>query len=372
MIRALICVALLGLLVPSTFAAHTRTKARARKKTRKRKPARPAVAHHRVRKSAVRRLPAVDPTAGDNVDGDDLPVRRAAVEALGPYNGTVVVVDPQTGRILTIVNQKTAFESGFTPCSTIKLVTALAALREGLVQRYTLLHLTRRSSLDLTDALAHSNNPYFRILGDRLGFQRVLRYARLFGLGELAGWHIAGEQPGILPEAPAAYGGVGMLTAFGEGFKVTPLELAALVSAIANGGALYYLQYPRNQQEIQHFAPRVKRQLDIAPWIADVKTGMRAAVDSGTARRAGYDPSEPILGKTGTCTDFRAYTHLGWFGSFNDVARNKLVVVVLLTGGRAVNGPIAAGVGGAIYRQLSQQNFFASAPLLSTQSCCAQ
>ena len=95
-------------------------------------------------------MTAFDPTAGDNVDGDDLEVRRAAVDALGPYNGTVVVVDPQTGRVLTIVNQKTALESGFTPCSTIKLVTAFAALNEGLIDRDTPVHLARRISLDLS------------------------------------------------------------------------------------------------------------------------------------------------------------------------------------------------------------------------------
>src|SRR5215467_12552195 len=71
-----------------------------------------------------------DSTAGDMVDGEDLTVRRAAVQALGPYNGTIVVVDPQTGRLLTIVNQKLAFKSGFEPCSTIKLVAALAGLEE--------------------------------------------------------------------------------------------------------------------------------------------------------------------------------------------------------------------------------------------------
>jgi penicillin-binding protein 2 len=313
-----------------------------------------------------------DPTAGDNVDGDDLPVRRAAVEALGPYDGTVVVVDPQTGRILTIVNQKTAFASGFTPCSTIKLVTSFAALSEGIVERNTLLRLTRYTSLDLTAALAHSNNRYFMILGNRLGFERVTHYARLFGLGEKAGLNIAGERPGTFPDEPPRYGGVGMMTAYGEDIQLTPLELAALVSAIANGGTLYYLQYPRSQEEIDRFVPRVKRRLDIGPWIDDVKDGMRAAVDFGTAHRAGYDPAEPILGKTGTCHDARAATHLGWFGSFNDVGRNKLVVVVLLTAGRAINGPIAAGVAGSIYRQLSQQNFFAGGRLLSTASCCAR
>src|SRR5262249_19089620 len=59
-----------------------------------------------------------DSTQGDRVDGEDLDVRRAAVEALGDYNGSVVVADPATGRILTMVNQKAALSSGFQPCST--------------------------------------------------------------------------------------------------------------------------------------------------------------------------------------------------------------------------------------------------------------
>ena len=101
----------------------------------------------------------------DNVDGEDLEIRRAAVEALGPYNGSVVVVDPTTGRILTIVNQKLALQSGFTPCSTIKLVAAMAAMTEGVMEPHTPVFLTRRTSLDLTQALAHSNNPYFATLG---------------------------------------------------------------------------------------------------------------------------------------------------------------------------------------------------------------
>jgi len=383
MIRGITVLVLLCILSPCTFAVQSAKK----KKTRK--PAASAARSKPVAKSAgaplrssaatrrtwarrMPRMPIFDPTAGDNVDGDDLAVRRAAVEALGPYNGTVVVVDPQTGRILTIVNQKTALESGFTPCSTIKLVTAFAALHEGLVERDTPLRLTRYTSLDLSNALAHSNNPYFKILGNRLGFERVVRYARQFGLGEKAGWEIEGERPGLLPAAPPQYGGVGMMTAYGEGIQLTPLELAALLSAIANGGTLYHLQYPRTPEAIEHFVPHVKRQLDITNWIDDVKVGMRAAVDFGTAQRAGYDPTQPILGKTGTCHDSRALNHLGWFGSFNDVERNKLVVVVLLTGGWRINGPIAAGVAGSIYKQLSQENFFARDNLVSTQICCSR
>lgn len=390
MIRGLTLLLMLCLLPPCTFALKSTKKRKPNPqplgvpsgpspKSKRLKAARPMNSAARaVRPTAAkarRPRPIVgnfDPTAGDNVDGDDLAVRRAAVDALGPYNGTVVVVDPQTGRILTIVNQKTAFESGFTPCSTIKLVTAFAALNEGLVERDTPVRLTRRTSLDLSTALAHSNNPYFKILGDRLGYERVVRYARLFGLGEKAGWQIPDEHPGELPGAPPQHGGVGMMTAFGEGIQLTPLELAALVSAIANGGTLYHLQYPRSQEEIDHFVPRVKRQLDVARWIGDVKVGMREAVNFGTAHRAGYDQSEPILGKTGTCHDSRALNHLGWFGSFNDVERNQLVVVVLLTGGWRINGPIAAGVAGSIYKQLSEEKFFASSRILSTQICCTR
>jgi len=389
MLRGLTVLLLLGLLPGYTCAAQSARKHKTHKPRAsvKAQPAKTAAAKRprsaaRVtqstqRKSARLRRPrpvigSFDPTNGDNVDGDDLAVRRAAVDALGPYNGTVVVVDPQTGRVLTIVNQKLAFDSGFTPCSTIKLVTAFAALKEGLVERDTPVKLTRRVSLDLSSALAHSNNPYFKILGDRLGFARVMEYDRMFGLGEKAGWQIAGERAGLLPENAPQYGGTGMMTAYGEGIQLTPLELAAMLSAVANGGTLYYLQYPKSAEDVEHFVPRVKRHLDITNWIGDVKIGMREAVDFGTAHRAGYDQTEPILGKTGTCHDSRALNHLGWFGSFNDVERNQLVVVVLLTAGWRINGPIAAGVAGSIYKQLSQQNFFAASRLTSTQICCTQ
>jgi cell division protein FtsI/penicillin-binding protein 2 len=315
-----------------------------------------------------------DSTVGDNADGEDLEVRRSAVEALGAYNGSVVVVDPNTGRILTMVNQKLALGGGFQPCSTIKVSVALAALSEKVVDGDG--KLFRHGGYNLTQALAHSNNYYFATLGTKLGFDKVSHYAHLFGYGEKAGLDIAGESPGRFPSEPPANGGVGMLTSFGEAISQTPLQLAALMSALANGGTLYYLQYPRTVQEAGKFVPRVKRQLDIGNLIPDLKPGMRGAVEYGTAHRAQQDA--PIAGKTGTCTD--SHTHLGWFGSFNDVGGHKLVVVVLLTGGRmpSTPGPLAAGVAGEVYRSLAQKNYFAaqriitSATLISTQICCAR
>jgi cell division protein FtsI/penicillin-binding protein 2 len=302
-------------------------------------------------------------TLGDKVDGEDPIVRQAAVEALGPYNGTVVAVDPDTGRILTMVNQKLALKSGFQPCSTIKIPTALAALAEGLIDRTTPIRLSRRSRMDLTEALARSNNPYFARLGEKLGYDRFAYYARLFGLGEKAGLNIEGEEPGYFPDAPPKFGGMGMLTSFGEDITLTPLELAALLTAVSNGGTLYYLQYPRTQEELDSFVPRVKRQLDIASYIPEIKPGMTGAVEFGTARRAVYDPEAPVCGKTGTCTG--GTTHLGWFGSFSDFGESKLVVVVLLTGGSGVNGPIAAQISGKIYRTLQEVNYFGRRPTFS-------
>jgi penicillin-binding protein 2 len=300
-----------------------------------------------------------DSTLGDNVDGEDLTVRRAAVDALGAYNGTVVVADPQTGRLLTVVNQKVAFKQGFQPCSTIKIVAAVAGLHEGVIDRATNMRLYGRTSMNLTDALARSNNPYFANIGVKLGYEKIAYYSRLLGLGEKAGFNIEEEEAGTIPEAPPRNGGMGMMTSFGEGIKLTPLQLTAMLTPIANGGTLYYLQYPKSQADAEGLAPRVKRQLTIQDIIPDVKPGLLGAVEYGTARRAAYDPNEPIFGKTGTCTDRATPTHLGWFGSFNEVAGRKLVVVVLLTGGRPVNGPVAAGIAGAVYRNLSHQQFFA-------------
>ena len=312
---------------------------------------------------------AEDITNGDAVAGEDPVVRQAAVDALGNMNGTVLAVEPTSGRILAMVNQKLALSSGAQPCSTIKLSVALAALSEGLISKQTPVSLGGRYRMNLTMALARSNNAYFEALGRKLGFEKVAYYAHEYGLGELAGYNIPGEQVGAYPDEaiPERLGGVGKMCSYGEGVSMTPLQLGAMVSAIANGGTLYYLQHPTNPEEIANFQPRVKRQLDIAPVIPELSDGMAGAVRFGTARslRLNFNEEE-ILGKTGTCS--HEGTRYGWFASYANTSVGRIVVVIFLQGGRPTFGPKAAEIAGRMYRNMYDHKFFIAGPGLPSDT----
>lgn len=312
---------------------------------------------------------AEDIGVGDVTGGEDPVVRQAALDALGNMNGTVVAIEPTSGRILAMVNQKLALSSGAQPCSTIKLSVALAALSEGLISKETRVSLGGNYRMNLTTALAHSNNAYFEALGRKLGFEKVAYYAHEYGLGELAGYEIPGEQLGTYPEEviPEKLGGVGKMCSFGEGVSMTPLQLGAMVSAIANGGTLYYLQHPTTPEQVADFQPRIKRQLDIAPLIPEISDGMAGAVQYGTARslRLNFNEEE-ILGKTGTCS--HEGTRFGWFASYANTNVGRIVVVVFLEGGRPTFGPKAAEIAGRMYRDMYDHNFFIARHGLSPEA----
>ncbi len=298
-------------------------------------------------------------TSGDVTAGEDPTVRAAAIQALGNMNGTALAIDPSSGRILAMVNQKLALSSGAEPCSTIKLTVALAALEEGLIKRDTPVSLGGGYRVDLTYALAKSINPFFEVLGRTLGFERVKHYANEFGLGELAGYQIQGEQLGTYPdtELPQKMGGVGRMCSFGESISMTPLQLGAIVSAIANGGTLYYLQHPETPAQLAAFNPKVKRILNIAPIIPEIIPGMAGAVNNGTARSLKANFSQfPVMGKTGTCSNNG--TRFGWFGSYAETPTGRIVTVIFLEGGRPTFGPKAAELTGQFYRALWDKSYF--------------
>ena len=126
----------------------------------------------------------------DSTMGEDMEIRRIAISALGNHAGSVVVLDPKTGRVYTVVNQEWALRRGYKPCSTIKLVTGVAGLCENVIDPLT--QVSGRG-VDLTASLAYSDNPYFQSVGGRVGFERIMSYARDLGLGERTGVNYANE-----------------------------------------------------------------------------------------------------------------------------------------------------------------------------------
>ncbi|MGA2539705.1 MAG: penicillin-binding transpeptidase domain-containing protein [Terracidiphilus sp.] len=316
--------------------------------------------HHYYERFTASSFASGDIFGADNTAGEDPVVRQAAIDALGDMNGTAVVIDPSNGRILAMVNQRLALSPGAEPCSTIKITVAMAALSEGLVTKDTMVQLPG-FRMNMTQALAKSNNLYFEELGRELGFERVRHYANQFGLGELAGYNIDGEQLGVYPDQalPASEGGVGRMCSFGQGVSLTPLQLGAYVAALANGGTLYYLQHPTSLEEVASFEPRVKRTLDIAKFVPEMQEGMAGAVEYGTARSLHATFHDfPVFGKTGTCSDNG--TRFGWFASFSNSPQGNLVTVFFLEGGRPTFGPRAAELTGEFYKNLWDRNYFAN------------
>jgi penicillin-binding protein 2 len=285
----------------------------------------------------------------DETTGEDLEVRRAAVEALGDRAGTVVVMDPKSGRVYTVVNQDWAIRKGFKPCSTIKLVSGLAGLAEGVIDPVQTVNIgTGSFHLDLTDSLAFSNNGYFQRVGGQVGFEKVMDYARKLGLGQPTGINHPFESPGRLPVFKQGFA-VNKMSSHGDDIEVTPVQLATMTSALANGGKLLVPHLPRTPQENVRFNREVKSDINVSQeHVRRLVPGMIGAVNYGTAKGA-YDPLQTVAGKTGSCIGQGSW--LGLFTSYAPVHDPQLVVSVVLRNSGA-RGKYAAAVAGNIYRRL--------------------
>lgn len=311
-----------------------------------------------ARRAAIARQRAIDAAmraqvqgmiAKDDLSGEDPEVRRIAVNALGNHAGTVVVMDPMTGRVYSVVNQEWALHRGFKPCSTIKLVTGVAGLSENAIPLVDTANDGYRT--DLTHALAVSDNPFFQQVGSRIGSEKMVGYARQLGLGEKTGVNVPFEFPGRLPEVKPDSLERRMFS-HADGFSVTPLQLGTLVSAMANGGRLLTPQIPRSAKEANKMNVKVRRVLDITNdvWQRMVP-GMVGAVNYGSGRRA-YDPTQTVAGKTGTCIGDNGW--VGLFASYAPLANPRLAVVVIAEGTDA-RRHFPAAVAGEIYRGLNHR-----------------
>jgi hypothetical protein len=292
------------------------------------------------------RTETVENIGKDSIEGEDLAIRRAAVNALGSHAGSVVVMEAQTGKVLTIVNQDWAIRSGIKPCSTIKLVTGVAGLNEGVISKEDGSVRNARTRRDLDDAIAFSDNGYFQRVGSNLGSSKMIEYAKDLGLGQPTGLNVPDEYPGRLP-----YGNNNAkIYSHGDDFEVTPLQLAVLVSEISNGGMRLIPRIPRNDIEKTRFQPFMRDRLSFPQQnVRRLIPGMIGAAEYGTAH-GGVDASLGVAGKTGSCISKGSW--VGLFASVAPIEQPKYAVVVI-TRGEHERGKYAAAVAGQIYRALS-------------------
>lgn len=288
--------------------------------------------------------------------------------------GAVVALDPRNGDVLAMVSlpdyDNNLFAGGissadyrrlsedrwtplvnhaigglYPPGSTFKMVTALAALQERVVTPQTRINCPAsvtvngrvfrnwnplgQGMLNVRQSLAQScdiffyetagGNPYSRFQG--LGIQKLADYARQFGFGERTGLRLTGEERGLVPteewkrdvKKEPWFIGDSYNVGIGQGdLLATPLQLANMTAAIANGGTLYRPRVASvvrdaSGTEVGAFAPEVIRRLPVTPeHLSVVQAGMRDVITSpdGTAYHALKQPAFSIAGKTGTAEFF--------------------------------------------------------------------
>ena len=286
--------------------------------------------------------------ANDRTEGEDLAIRNVAINALGGHAGSVVVMEAQTGKVLTIVNQNWAVRSTIRPCSTIKLVTAAAGLNEGVISKVdgSVRNTPTRRNLDT--AIAYSDNGYFQRAGASLGNQKLVEYGRQLGLGAPTGVNLEGEATGRLPYNNNS----ARIYSHGDDTEVSTIQLAVMAAALTNGGNRVLPRIPRNSVEKAKFQPFYKAKVELPQQnIRRVIPGMMGAAEYGTARR-NMDQNLGVAGKTGSCIDKGS-----WVGLFTSVApiEQPKYAVAVITRGPSERGRVAAGVAAKIYSALAPQ-----------------
>jgi cell division protein FtsI (penicillin-binding protein 3) len=311
---------------------------------------------------------------------------RAAVEEHRAQGGTVILLEPWSGEILAMANWPTfnpnafsrypvwqhrnrAIQEIYEPGSTFKIVTASAALEERLVDPADVIDVSagairlgarviddvhRHDRLSFTDVIVKSSNVGAVRIGLKLGAERLGRYVRRFGFGQTLSPDFRGESPGIVWDPARLDDSALASVSMGYQVGVTPLQMAAAVASIANGGELVQ---PRVVRAIGRGARRVETERrvlrrTVSPRTAAVLTGiMEAVVERGTARAARLDDYQ-VAGKTGTAAKlvdgrYSRSDYIASFVGFVPSRRPALVVLVVLDSPRRggyYGGQVAAPV----------------------------
>ncbi len=343
----------------------------------------------------------------------DLPLQQAAERLLRERVGAVVALDPADGAVRVLVSspaydpnafarglepgewqalladggdplQNRALANAYSPGSVFKIVMATAGLAEGVIVPGHRVYCNGATTIygrsfacgrrgghgwvDLRQALERSCNVYFYHLGQTLGIERIARWAHAYGLGEPTGIDLAGERPGLVPDPAWSrterghpwYPGETISVAIGQGpLLVTPIQLARMTAAVANGGRLVTPHMVADPD-----APAPVRRLPLAPGLlALVRDGLTAVVNDaqGTAYWSAHSDLVTIAGKTGTVQvvgreglDGRARPEAlqnhAWFVSFAPAGAPELVVVAFVEHGGSGSGG-AAPIARALYEE---------------------
>jgi len=331
-----------------------------------------------------------------------------AVVAMDVRNGEILVLasypdfDPNifSGRVTASVWRKLlsdsrrplinrAISSKYPPGSTYKLITAAAALEEGLVDpsfrlfcrgSYRLGRTFRcwkrggHGTVDFYSAIAKSCDVYFYTLGNKLGQPRLTRMSHEFGLGLPTGIDLQGEVAGTVPTAEWKkkryrerwFPGDTINMSIGQGFvEATPLQMTCVVAAIANGGFLLQPHLLRKvispQGEVLHVAEPKGRQMHVH-WttLAHLRRGMRMTVTEGTARVLNL-PQLAIAAKTGSAEDVHSPKPHAWLVSFAPYENPQVAVTVLLENA-GHGGTEAAPIARQVYEAIFSQRFHKPSP----------
>lgn len=329
---------------------------------------------------------------GDNVRLTiNLKLQKAAAEALGSRKGSIVAIDPSTGAIKAIVSNPRyalhrvderweelsrdprqpllfpATSGVYPPGSTFKVVTALVALRHGLVTPSTRFSCGGAASignytwrcfggkahgrLSLADALRVSCNVTFGRLGQRLGRERLVEGARDLGIG-VAPPFSAEASRGLIDPHNEPWGSIPVQLGFGQGpLAVTPLQMALVAAAVANDGIImkpHVIQRYETPsgQVFGNNEPEAWQQAVPAQAARQVRQMMASVVKAGTGGRAAL-PGMTVGGKTGTAENPHGEDH-AWFISLAPVEKPRLAVAVLVEGG-GQGGRVAAPIARKLY-----------------------
>ncbi len=387
-----------------------------------------------ARGRALRVVSRNDPRSGSNVFLTiDRRIQEAAEGAMAGKKGAVVAMNPTTGEILAMVSrpsfdpnlfaqrisgedwqriatdpthplQNRAFQAQYPPGSIFKLMVAIAGLESGALRPETrfsdpgffMLGNHRfddwkkggHGSLDLRGAIVNSCNVYFYQAGLRTGIDEIVRVSRAFGLGEPPGLGLGDEAKGSLPNPtskgrgqPPWTAGNTVVSSIGQGMVVTsPMQLLAMVSAIANGGTLYRPWVVKkivslSGEVLEEYEPEPLRRVEVKPeTLAFVRQAMLGVVDEGTGARSKV-PGVPIGGKTGTAQVVKKGDEKrnpdvkdhAWFASFAPVDNPKIAVVVLVENG-GFGGLVAAPVAKAVYEAAFRERPSVASPTTTVEA----